>query len=265
VGYRAVHGSPFTKALRSNSCALIAFPPSTPVRETGRFCHPDYVSTSVGGLMKLAGEDRHAAFTMPEFLIVFACLVFMAALLLPNLARPPRVQKIYCRDNLKRIGMSFQTWALDNNDHYPMQVSTTNGGTMELTQSGIAYIHYQVMSNELSTPKVLICPEDKSRTNAASFKQMNNHNLSYFVGTDAQSAHPNAFLAGDDNLLVNGAAPGRRMLELTTNSLVTWTDSRHRRQGNLRLEDTSLLQLNNSQLREALAATGLSTNRLLMP
>jgi hypothetical protein len=36
-----------------------------------------------------------------------------------------------------------------------MQVSVTNGGTMELVNGGTVFEHFLVMSNELSTPKLL--------------------------------------------------------------------------------------------------------------
>ena len=51
-------------------------------------------------------------------------------------------------------------WESDNNDKYPMSISVTNGGAMEAVLNGNPMRVFQVMSNELSIPKILICPED---------------------------------------------------------------------------------------------------------
>jgi len=52
-----------------------------------------------------------------------------------------------------------------------MQTSITNGGTMELIGTRRVFAHFGVMSNELSTPKILFCPQetDPSRQSASTF------------------------------------------------------------------------------------------------
>src|SRR6266478_9269321 len=102
------------------------------------------------------------AFTVVELLIVVACLSILAAIILPSMARQncAVAQKINCTNNLKQIGICFSTWALDHNDQNPMQVSLTNGGAMEMVATGTAFAAFLVMSNELSTPKILLCPEE---------------------------------------------------------------------------------------------------------
>src|SRR5713101_1751498 len=115
---------------------------------------------------------RARAFTLIELLVVVATLVIAVAFLLPALMRPRRYATgMYCSNHLKQIGLSFRTWALDNNGRFPMQVSVTNGGTMELVASGVVFRHFQVMSNELSTPTILICPMELAfaRTMATTF------------------------------------------------------------------------------------------------
>jgi len=83
--------------------------------------------------------------------------------------RPAYAPRINCANNLKQVGLAFRTWAIDNDGRFPMQVSVTNGGTMELVSSGLVFPHFQVMSNELSTPKILFCRADTQRTNANNF------------------------------------------------------------------------------------------------
>ncbi len=98
-------------------------------------------------------------------------------MLLPALARAKqKAQRINCVNNLKQDGLAFRLWEGDNGDKYPMAVSTNKNGTMEY--GGDVFHHFQVMSNELSTPKILACPAD-NRTAAATFAGLKNQNVSY--------------------------------------------------------------------------------------
>ena len=106
-------------------------------------------------------HQRNQALTLVEVLVIIAVLAVVVALLLPWLATSNRIpQKINCVSNLKQIGIAYRLWEGDNNDKYPMLVSVTNGGAMELVATGNVAACFQVMSNELSTPKILLCPED---------------------------------------------------------------------------------------------------------
>jgi hypothetical protein len=137
---------------------------------------------------------------------------------------------------------------------------------MELVDSGKTFMHFMAMSNELSTPKVLVCPADPMRKPATNFSSdLNNTKISYFVGIDAQSTLlSQMFLSGDFNI-TNGHRAVRRVLELTTNDMTEWTDALHHRQGNVGLADGSVQQFSSSRLRQALEFTGVATNRLAMP
>src|SRR6478672_12699337 len=91
-------------------------------------------------------------FTLIELLLIIFCLVMLAAFLLPGMVRvKTRSSRIGCVNNLKQVGLAFRTWALDNNDTNPPLLSITNGGTLELVGSSGVFIHFSVMSNELST------------------------------------------------------------------------------------------------------------------
>lgn len=223
-------------------------------------------------------RTRAHAYTLIDLIVGVAFTAVIAAIALPYFARPHGCRmRIDCTNNLKQIGLAFKQWSLDNHDLYPMQESVTNGGTMELVDSGAAWVHFQVMSNELNTPKVLFCPEEKNsnRFSANTFLTTNfpasavpftsDKNTSYFVGVDASDVYPQMWLCGDANLKTGKVALAHGLTRLGTNTLVQWNDSRHQGRGNLCFADGSVQQFANSTLPRTLRFTGNSTNRLAMP
>lgn len=226
------------------------------------------------------GRSDRKAFSLIENLVVLVVVVGLAAtVILPLLARRRVIQcRINCVNNLKQTGLAFRTWALDNGDHYPMQVSITLGGTMELVTNGNAFAHFRVMSNELSTPKILFCPQetDPMRQPAWTFASAvppstgmipytGDTNISYFVGVDATDVSPQMILSGDRNLCVDGVLVRRRLLNLWTNSVVTWNVPRHEKGGNIAFADGSVGTFRDKALARAFSQTGSATNRLHLP
>ena len=216
---------------------------------------------------------------MIEVLMIVAVLIVVGVILLPALV-PPRARRshIGCVNYLKQVGLAFRIWAGDNNDKFPMQVSTNEGGTMEFVGTPDTFRHFQVMSNELNTPKILFCPmeTDKSRKLATTFETTfvagksgwipftSNSNLSYFAGVDAVETNGAMFLSGDRNI-TNGVGIKSGLLELGTNQPVGWTGEMHHYSGNVGLSDGSVQPVSTPLLREALARTGVATTRLAMP
>ena len=212
-------------------------------------------------------EPDLSGFTLIELLVIIAIIAILVGVILPQLARP-RLHGcgVSCVNNLKQIGLSVRIWANDNGDRYPMQVSTNEGGTLEWRDGPNAFRHFQTMSNELSTPKVLLCPQDLERTLPATnfVTDLNNKKLSYFVGLDATETNPPAFLSGDRNI-TNGFLSRRGTLFLSTNQRVGWSQQIHSNVGNICLADGSVQQPTSFGLRRALRDTGMATNRLAIP
>ena len=202
---------------------------------------------------RFAGIFR--AFTLIELLCVMAIIGVLAALLLPVLNQgKARAQRIQCVSNLRQAGLAFHSFAHDHNGRFPMQISTNAGGSMELVQAAyklsgefyFAFRHFQALSSELVTPKVVICPAD-SRLPAASFTTLSNDNLSYFVGANADLAHANSILAGDRNI-TNDWLPAASLLQLGPNQYLRWTHELHRFKGNLLFSDGHVEEPNNLSL-----------------
>jgi hypothetical protein len=223
-------------------------------------------------------NQRNNALTITEVFVVVVMLAVLTVVLLPALLpfNPP-VQRIYCINNLKQIGLAYRIWAGDNNDKYPMEISMTNGGTMELAATGNVVATFQIMSNELSTPIILICPQDKEHIVATNFgTDLTSKNISYFVGLDANETIQRVFLSGDDNFIVGGSAVKSGLVQIPANSNVVWSSDRHVSYkehfwtsthgiGNLGLADGSVQQDTSIELKQAIQNTGIATNRLAIP
>jgi prepilin-type N-terminal cleavage/methylation domain-containing protein len=179
----------------------------------------------------MKNQKRKLAFTLIELLVVIAIIAILAAMLLPALAAAKKkAQKISCTNGQKQIAMAMKVWEGDNSDKYPMGVSTSAGGAKEydmylkngvpawggvINCSGMAFM---VMSNELSTSKILYCPSDSIRdgfstnwTYASLFNSAgattpptlppNATRISYFINGDAfNDADPQMILSGDCNI-----------------------------------------------------------------
>jgi competence protein ComGC len=202
------------------------------------------------------------AMTLIEVLVIIAVLAVLVAVLLPALAAAKRKHsRIGCVNNLQEIGLACRVWEGDNGDKYPMGISVTNGGSMELVLTGNVLTTFLVMSNELSTPRILHCPEDTEHIETNSFAMLASSNISYFININAAEAYPQMLLSGDDNFEIGGVPVKSGLLELSTNTPISWTAKRHKFVGNLAIADGSVQQVTQSGLRSAL----VTTNRLAIP
>lgn len=212
--------------------------------------------------------------TMFEVGIVVAVVAILAVIFLPRFARTRSYARYdACINNLQQIGLAYKIWEGDNYDILPMGISVTNGGSMEMVVTGNVVQTFLVMSNELTTPKLLYCPKDRIRSQAMSFSLgVSSRNVSYFVGADVTNCStPQMIISGDSHLAYTNSPPMSPGLHsIPTNRPVDWTnqrhnDSRYTELGNIGLADGSVQQVDSSDLRQILQKTGLVTNRFAIP
>jgi prepilin-type N-terminal cleavage/methylation domain-containing protein len=184
----------------------------------------------------MKNQKQKKAFTLIELLVVIAIIAILAAMLLPALAAAKKkAQKISCTNNLKQVGLATRIWSGDNGDKYPMAVPFGAGGAYDYVghtpnvapnpnNPGMVFM---VMSNELSTPKIVYCPSDSAHTSgniaATNFSfgdflgcaipavgvkalQSGITKVSYFVNGDATETDPQAVMYGDLNIGLGGSA-----------------------------------------------------------
>jgi type II secretory pathway pseudopilin PulG len=216
-------------------------------------------------------HHKIAALTRVEVLVVVSIIAILILIFLKKTESDIRTGRLYsanitCINNLKQIGLAYKVWEGNHGDKFPMQTSVTNGGTMELANGGNAWINFAVMSKELNTPKVLICPADTDKIAATNFANgFNNSKICYFVGLNAAENYPQTLLSGDGNFEISGVPVKPGLLEFSTDAPISWTAARHKFDGNLGMADGSVQQVTSSYLRRSVQQTGLATNRLAIP
>lgn len=228
-------------------------------------------------------NQRKQALTLPELLVVIAVLMVLVILLLPVLAAAKRrASQISCRSQLRQVTLCLEMWTDDHNHQYPMAVSVADGGGKELIADGKLADFFRVTSNELSTPKILVCPQD---TNVVFSPydfgpDFSNSNISYFVGVDIMNKDsPQRILTGDDNLVVDGVAIKSGVRAVAATASTSWDSNRHidvyqphfwnrvqkTSYGWLGFADGSVTEAYNDDLQHAIQQTGMATNRLAIP
>ena len=224
--------------------------------------------------MRLSLQPKQrAGLNLVEVVLVVGTVALLALVFYPRLTRPKaRVTFISCTTNLKQIGLSYRLFSNDHDDKFPFAVSNESGGTLGLVNSPQVFHHFEAMSNELVTPKVLVCPTDRMNGNriAASnfFSSIANSNVSYFVGLDADESKSERLLSGDRN--ITGGKLNQSWLQLFTPvSPADWTGKMHLNNktpyGNIGLSDGSVLQMEAPRLRQQLQSNRLAVTRPAIP
>ena len=199
--------------------------------------------------MKVGRKNSLSAFSRVEALTIgFVVIVLGFPVWLRLAVSPVKTSvrlHITCNNNLRQIGLAFKIWAGDHNDKYPMQLSVTNGGTLELVSQGKVFPHFQAIAEELVTPKVLICPQDRDKSTLSEFTtNFDDDNISYFVGLNASESSPDLFLCGDRNMQ-SGNPTANGILEFVPNQTLNWSSAIHNGKGNVLFADGDVRTLTN--------------------
>jgi len=215
---------------------------------------------------------RRRGFTLVELLVVIAIIALLAALLLPALSRAKEHgRRAKCFSNLKQVSLAFKLFAMERDGFYPWHTDPSDGGTYG-PAAGETWRNFMAASNELDTPKILICPSDTSTRNnvqdwwagpdGLAHPANRNNAVGYFVALDAfESLYP-TMIAGDRNVQGGSTSNcgsvadpfGVTALLLATNDLtIRWSSGTHGRVGIYALSDGSAHLTRDRQLRDAVS------------
>ena len=205
--------------------------------------------------------------TLLEAVVIIFSLSLLFLLLLPALGAAARKKNLIgCTDHLKQMGLAFRVWEGDHDDKYPMSVSSTNGGAMEIAAQGNAEVIFQAMSNALTSSKILVCPADIGRWPAPNFNRpLKSSNLSYFVNVEAKESNPQDVMMGDDNFEIRGLPVKSGLLVISATNAVAWSADRHQFRGNLWMADGSVQGINQTGLAGHLCSANAGAIRLAIP
>jgi len=142
------------------------------------------------------------AFTLIELLLVIAIIATLAAMLLPALSQgKAKAQRATCANNLRQLGLAMRLWADNNDGKFPWKVEQTAGGARPNgTDNAKVNLQFSVVSNELASTRLLLCPNDERRIPAANFATIALTNVSYALCNEADEKRPLVILAIDRSL-----------------------------------------------------------------
>ncbi len=179
------------------------------------------------------------------------------------------------------ISIAAWNFAADNMGKFPWQIPIEDGESMEeISDNTRIWRHFLILSNELTSPKTLTCPNDPrilpniadrltfsviAGSNEVSFSH--NDHVSYFLNA-AAIEDPQFILGGDRNLTRNGT-PITGHIRPGTNDVFSFTSpGHHQGGGNLLSGDGSIIQVSQTHaaadFSKGFAAHGTNPPALLL-
>lgn len=217
------------------------------------------------GKMRNRGDKAFSRLDLTA--LVMAVAVLLGICVPQALAKSKvRASGFYCLSGLKQIALSLTLWAEQHERRFPMQVSWQEGGSKELSLRGWVAPTFWAASNELSNPKILMCPADKKRLPPpTSFASLTDRKMSYFLGYESSITNPASVVAGDRNVEINGVLVSPGLVSIKKPQTVSWNrTSLHEVGGNVALGDGSAHRVTSKQLGTSLEASS-TANTLIVP
>ena len=227
--------------------------------------------------------SRRAGFSLVEALVLSLIVLFLFFVFLrPTVHRQPgKAQRIKCVSNLKNVALAIRIHAVDHDGLYPGPYFLSNSVDFA---SLSAADYFGLISNQLSTPKILVCPSDGSTFTTNSPPKEPAAKISYFGSLTATDSTPEfvtnqsgesgvvlpgtpstTFLAGDRNLQINGHPLPPGLAKLRKDSALSWSTAMHNEEGNIAMADGSVHQFTSPALRQAMASSEVEINLILIP
>ena len=190
--------------------------------------------------------------------------------------------------------MGFRLWANDQGGAYPFEWLSrpTNSASVispfKRSDPSELWKLIQVAANDISSPRILVCPSDRTRSVAQDFNtnglpggfalpQNRLNALSYFLSIDAGEGSPQVILMGDRYLTTDPESSSETGTKFLfgqqdfsqgggLDQKVRWISTLHQGGGNAAFMDGSVQQLTTAKLRASNRNQPVGrTNRIWLP
>ena len=148
--------------------------------------------------MRTTRTTGYQAFTLLELLVVISVIAILASLCSPALVRAKRgAIRTRCQSNMRQAGLGLLSFASDHDGRFPWEIAPADGGSRDAL---LYFQHWQAISNELGTLRLLHCPADRNRDVGLHLNEFNSLQISYTLGQQAIPEQSRMILSTDRNL-----------------------------------------------------------------